>query len=36
MEAAEAAGTMKFDILGINMLDKVMGIQNILRTGEIV
>ncbi len=33
---AEEIGLVKLDILGIAMLDKIMGIQQILDTGEIV
>jgi DNA polymerase-3 subunit alpha len=35
MEDLEAMGHVKFDILGINLLDKVMGIKNQLLTGVI-
>lgn len=35
MNDAEAIGLVKLDILGIAMLDKVMGIESILRTGSI-
>lgn len=31
----ESIGMIKFDILGVAMLDKVMGVQQILKTGDI-
>ena len=31
----EAMGHVKFDILGVNLLDKIMGISNQLLLGEI-
>jgi DNA polymerase-3 subunit alpha len=34
MQDLEALGIIKFDILGVAMLDKIMTIQDILRTGE--
>ena len=36
MSELEAAGLIKLDLLGLSLLDKLMGIQNILQTGEIV
>lgn len=35
MNDLEAIGMVKFDILAITLLDKLMGIQHILRTGDI-
>jgi DNA polymerase-3 subunit alpha len=35
MNDLEALGIIKLDILGLNMLDKIMGIQQILETGDI-
>lgn len=35
MEDLEAIGLIKFDILGLSMLDKVAGVCNILETGQI-
>ncbi len=35
MQEAEAVGLVKLDILGISMLDKVMGVESILKTGII-
>lgn len=32
----ESIGMLKFDILGVAMLDKVMGVQQILETGDIL
>jgi DNA polymerase-3 subunit alpha len=34
MQDLEALGVIKFDILGIAMLDKIMTIQDILKNGE--
>lgn len=34
MQDLESLGIIKFDILGVAMLDKVMNISNILKTGE--
>jgi len=34
MQDLESIGIIKFDILGIAMLDKVMTIQEILKQGE--
>jgi DNA polymerase III alpha subunit len=34
MQDLEALGVIKFDILGIAMLDKIMTIQDILEKGE--
>ena len=36
MQDMEDIGMIKFDILGIAMLDKVMGVECILRTGDVV
>jgi len=35
MDDAENVGAVKFDILAINMLDKIQGVQQILQTGDI-
>ena len=35
MRDAEDAGLLKFDILGLSLLDKLMGIQDILEKGDI-
>jgi DNA polymerase-3 subunit alpha len=35
MNDLEALGMLKFDILGIAMLDKIMGVRDILETGDI-
>jgi DNA polymerase-3 subunit alpha len=34
MKAAEGAGLVKFDILGINLLNKLQGVSNLIRTGR--
>ena len=34
MQDLESLGVIKFDVLGIAMLDKIMTISNILKTGE--
>jgi DNA polymerase-3 subunit alpha len=34
MQDLESLGIIKFDILGVAMLDKIMTIRDILRTGE--
>ena len=35
MEDVESIGLIKYDILGLNFLDKVSGISKILNRGEI-
>jgi DNA polymerase-3 subunit alpha len=35
MNDLEAAGHIKFDILGLGLLDKLHGVQNLLRTGRL-
>jgi DNA polymerase III alpha subunit len=35
MEDLESMGHVKFDILGISLLDKIIGISNQLSTGNI-
>ena len=35
MQDMEDIGMIKFDVLGIAMLDKIMGVQEILGTGDI-
>ena len=34
MQDSESIGIIKFDILGVAMLDKIMTIQNLLKEGE--
>ena len=34
MQDLESIGIIKFDILGVAMLDKIMTIQNLLKEGE--
>jgi DNA polymerase III alpha subunit len=34
MQDLESLGVIKFDILGVAMLDKIMNISNILENGE--
>jgi DNA polymerase III alpha subunit len=34
MQDLESIGIIKFDILGVAMLDKIMTIQNLLQNGE--
>jgi DNA polymerase III alpha subunit len=36
MNDLEAIGLVKFDILGVAVLDKIMGVANILEYGEVV
>ena len=35
MQDMEDIGMIKFDVLGIAMLDKIMGVQEILENGDI-
>lgn len=35
MQDMEDIGMIKFDVLGVAMLDKIMGVQGILRTGDV-
>ena len=35
MQDMEDIGMIKFDVLGVAMLDKIMGVQSILKEGEI-
>ena len=35
MQDMEDIGMIKFDVLGIAMLDKIMGVRDILETGDI-
>lgn len=36
MNSAAEIGLTKYDVLGLNLLDKLMGIQNVLRNGNIL
>ena len=36
MQDMEDIGMIKFDILGIAMLDKIMGVENILEKGTVI
>ena len=36
MDDSEKLGLVKFDILGLNFMDKIMGIKSILETGDII
>ena len=35
MQDMEDIGMIKFDVLGVAMLDKIMGVQSILANGDI-